>query len=142
MSIEEVIVKKKGTKKPFSFTDEMLEEFKTIAPVLKTNKALAQYYGVCEDTIERAMKRDERAKRVWTQAKRKLLIDIMSEGYRIALDRTHHHQHRMIMWIAENVHHIKYNPLDITSSDDSFKGISIAFEKPAEKEIIEVSEDA
>lgn len=133
MLVEKAIVKKKGTKKVFTFTDEMIEELKKIGDTIRTNKGLAEFYGVCEDTIERAFKRQEQAKRVWLQARRKNIEFVKSNMFVILSDPSHPAFPRMSMWYLEHIGGFKAGFSELINSDESLKSITITYETP-EKE--------
>lgn len=133
MLLEEVIVKKKGTKKAFTFTDEMIEELKKIGDTIRTNKGLAEFFGVCEDTIERAFKRQEHAKRVWLQARRKNVEFVKNNFFVILSDPTHPAFPRSAMWYLEHIGGFKNTLSDVIKDEDAVKKITITYET-SEKE--------
>lgn len=130
MLLEEVIVKKKGTKKAFTFTDEMIEELKKIGDTIRTNRGLAEFFGVCEDTIERAFKRQEQAKRVWLQARRKNVEFVKNNFFVILSDPTHPAFPRSAMWYLEHIGGFKTGSSELINSDETVKAITITYETP------------
>lgn len=113
-------------KERFELTKEKMKEWAEASVSCRTQKELAEYFGVSVDTIERVFKRDPHAKRIFLQSRRKLGGFMLQKAIEIASDSEHKDSLKAITWILEYVSgYRKYS--DISDTSEGLKELKVSF---------------
>jgi transposase len=125
-------------KERFELTKERLKEWAEASVSCRTQKELAEFFGVSVDTIERLFKRDKQAKRIFDQSKRKLGGFALQKVIEISSDLEHKDCLKAATWILEYVSGYRKHA-DILDPADSLRELKVSFIEAADHKVTEAT---